>query len=54
MLEFVNGGQHYRLGEWTSDIDVFDPANAVVQYDKLPAAEEPPTYPPPPGSPAAG
>jgi hypothetical protein len=54
MLEFVNGGQHYRLGEWTSDIDVFDPANAVVQYDQLPAAEEPPSYPPPPGSPAAG
>ncbi len=53
MLEFVNGGQHYRLGEWTSDLDVFDPANSVTVYDQLPEAETPPSYPPPPGSPAA-
>ncbi|HMK13302.1 MAG TPA: hypothetical protein VK461_17060 [Acidimicrobiales bacterium] len=54
MMQFVDGGKRYFLGKWTSDLKVFDPAGAVVIYDKLPAQETPPSYPPPPGSPAAG
>ena len=53
MIRWVDGGKRYRLGEWTSDTTVFDPNNALVTYDKLPESETPPSYPPPPGSPAA-
>ena len=54
MMQFVDGGKRYRLGEWTSDTKAFDKDGAVVIYDQLPPSETPPSYPPPPGSPAAG
>jgi hypothetical protein len=54
MMQFVDGGKRYRLGEWTSDTKAFDKNGAVVIYDQLPPSETPPSYPPPPGSPAAG
>ena len=37
MMQFVDGGKRYRLGEWTSDTKVFDKDGAVVIYDQLPA-----------------
>ncbi len=54
MIQFVDGGKRYRLGEWTSDTKAFNKDGAVVIYDQLPPSETPPSYPPPPGSPAAG
>ncbi len=53
MMQFVDGGKRYFLGEWTSDLKVFDKAGAVVIYDQLPAVGDAAGYPPPPGSPAA-
>ncbi len=44
----------YFLGAWTSDLNVFDQGESQSSSTtQLPAAETPPTYPPPPGSPAA-
>ena len=53
MMQFADGGKRYLLGAWTDQAKAFDPQGAVTVYDQLPAAETPPTYPPPPGSPAA-
>jgi len=47
LIQFVDGGKRYRLGEWTSDLKVFDPAGAVTLYDDIPAAEKPKEYPSP-------
>jgi len=43
----VDGGKRYRLGEWTSDLKVFDKTGAVTLYDDIPAAEKPKEYPSP-------
>jgi len=47
LIQFVDGGKRYRLGEWTSDLKVFDPNGAVSLYTDIPAAEKPPQYPSP-------
>ena len=46
--------ERYRLGEWPSDLKVFNPSGAVALYDKLPASETPKTYPSPAGSSGSG
>ena len=40
MMQFVDGGKRYRLGEWTSDTKAFDKDGAVVIYDQLPRSRD--------------
>jgi hypothetical protein len=47
LMRFVDGGKRYRLGEWTSDLKVFNPAGTSTLYDDLPASEKPKEYPSP-------
>ena len=54
LMQFVDGGKRYRLGEWPSDLKVFNPSGAVALYDKLPASETPKSYPSPAGSAGSG
>jgi hypothetical protein len=49
LMQFVDGGKRYRLGEWTSDVKAFNPDGAVSLYSELPAAETPKDYPSPAG-----
>src|SRR4051812_18004874 len=49
LMQFVDGGKRYRLGEWTSDVKAFNPAGAVTLYSELPAGETPKDYPSPAG-----
>jgi hypothetical protein len=50
LIRFVDGGKRYRLGEWTSDLKVFDPNGSVTLFDDIPASEKPKDYPSPAGS----
>jgi hypothetical protein len=55
MLANVDGGKRYLPGDWPTDpIPFFDKEGAVTVYDKQPAPDQQPDYPPWPGSPAAG
>jgi hypothetical protein len=47
LMRFVDGGKRYRLGEWTSDLKVFDPKGTSTLYDDIPVAEKPKDYPSP-------
>ncbi len=47
LIQYVDGGKRYRLGEWTADLKVFDPNGAVSLYTDIPAAEKPKEYPSP-------
>jgi hypothetical protein len=47
MIKWVAGGQRYLPGDWTSDLDVFDPDGAIDIYDAPPASETPKDYPSP-------
>jgi hypothetical protein len=50
MWRYAQNGKRYLPGQMTSDADLFDPANTVTIYDKIPPQDQPPTYP----SPATG
>ena len=53
MLAYVDGGKRYLPGEWPTDpIPWFEEEGSVTIYTERPDA--PPSYPPWPGSPAAG
>lgn len=47
LIRFVDGGKRYYLGQWTSDLKVFEEAGSVTLYDDIPAAEKPREYPSP-------
>jgi hypothetical protein len=54
MVRYVDGGKRYRFGAGpTTEIRLFDPAGTVMQYQRYPPRDAPPTYPPWPGSPTA-
>ena len=50
LIRWVDGGKRYRLGEWPTDLKVFNPAGTTTLYTDIPAGEKPKEYP----SPAAG
>jgi hypothetical protein len=55
MYELVDGGKRYPGGKWPSTpANLFDTKGAVTIYNQLPPDLTPKSYPPPPGSPAAG
>ncbi len=48
MLQYVDGGKRYVLGQWpTTDPKVFDPDGAVALYRELPPTDKTPDYPSP-------
>jgi hypothetical protein len=50
MYRFANGGQRYGPGEipdTPEQAGLFDEDSSVIEYDELPAEDQPPTYPPP-------
>ena len=49
MYQYVDGGQRYLPGEWTTDEKLFDPEGAVSLYETPPAGEERGDYPSPAG-----
>ena len=55
LIRYVNGGQRYRDAAMPSgQVPMFSPARAVTG-DPVPTTHDrPPSYPPWPGSPAAG
>jgi hypothetical protein len=50
LVRFVDGGKRYRLGEWTSDLKVFETNGSVTLFDDIPAVEKPKQYPSPAAS----
>jgi hypothetical protein len=49
MYRYSHMGKRFLPGQWPSGIaDVFNPATSVTVLDPLPAADTPPSYPPPP------
>lgn len=48
MWEYARGGKRYLPGQWPAgEPDVFKPDTSVIQLTKLPAADQPPSYPSP-------
>lgn len=47
MYRYVDGGRRYLPGQWTDDLDVFDPTGSVTEITEAPPSEVPPDYPPP-------
>ncbi len=55
LIEYVDGGKRYSDRSVPGQpVPMFSPAGAVTQYPTPPAGSRPPSYPPWPGSPAAG
>ncbi|HEY8523997.1 MAG TPA: hypothetical protein VIL48_03470 [Acidimicrobiales bacterium] len=44
---YAEGGRRYLPGEYTDDVELFDPDNAPIEITEPPAAEVPPDYPSP-------
>jgi hypothetical protein len=54
MMRYANGGKRYLPGEMPdTDSDAFREEGSVTLLPEIPEDERPPSYPPPPGSPAA-
>ena len=49
MYQYVNGGERFLPGEWTTEDKLFNPDGAVAIYDTPPAGEERGDYPSPAG-----
>ncbi|MEY2589638.1 MAG: hypothetical protein QOJ67_1622 [Acidimicrobiaceae bacterium] len=49
LIRFVDGGKRYRLGEWTSELNVFKTDGSVTLLTELSANEAPKEYPSPAG-----
>jgi len=49
MMQFVDGGKRYLLGEMPTEDKMFVVDGAVAMYDTAPASETPPAYPSPAG-----
>jgi hypothetical protein len=48
MWEYADGGRRYLPNQWPSKaIALFDPKSSVTTYDRLPASDQPPSYPSP-------
>jgi hypothetical protein len=47
MYRYADGGKRYFPGTWTSDEKAFVATGSVTIYEKIPAAEQPKTYPTP-------
>jgi hypothetical protein len=55
LMQYVDGGRRYpATGVPSSQVPMFQKAGAVTSYQTLPRVDQPPDYPPWPGSPAAG
>ena len=49
MMQFVDGGKRYLLGEMPTEDKMFVVEGAIAMYDTAPASETPPAYPSPAG-----
>ena len=49
MMQFVDGGKRYLLGEMPTEDKMFVVDGAIAMYDTAPASETPPAYPSPAG-----